>query len=706
MSWFKAVHSKWLIAALVLALVGAFVGAGSAQQAQTDVTTFVYDTFGQQQTLDPVWEFDTASGIVTEHMYDTLIYYEGTSTDNLVPIVAAEFPKIGPVNPDNTQTYSFKIRSGITFHNGDPLTAADVQYSFLRLLITDRDGGSGFIFNPELLGATATRDDKGNLQTDLIDRICGNKDKNIQQAVTVEGNNVTFHLVQPFGPFLQALATGEAGIVDKNFVISKGGWPGCTGNRDTDIANFKKYNNPPNQSNTELFNADGGSGPYALQSWDQTNKITTLKAYPSYWQGDPAKQSFATILIKTIDSDAARILDLKNGQADFIDPGTNANLPTIYGTPGTRTLPNLPSLVSQVICFNFGIKQPGGSNVLMGSGKLNGEGIPPEFFQDIHVRKAFNYLFDQSLAITRAYKGLAIPIATPHVQGLNFYNPEQQGVNAAGGIAGNGADLNKAADEFKLAFGGTADKPGPVWTNGFVFTASYNSGNLNRQIWLNLLQANLQALNNQAVFGKHGSFSMAIRNPPFAQLLNEIVDGTLPLHTCGWAPDYIDAADYLLQWMGSRALGSAYSGTDNIDQLPAWNTPGTTLGGTPYKTWDDILLQGSTSGDLAVRKDAYYTLQKLYVEKAVEITVAQPSQPEVLRNWLNNYSYNVADPGSTLGPLFNPASKRIISKVAQGDGKDDPSICATFSTVVTVVGGNPPVATDCNGKAVSPIPGS
>ncbi|TAN35461.1 hypothetical protein EPN27_03840, partial [Patescibacteria group bacterium] len=153
--WYKAVNSKWLIAALALAFVGTMVGAGSAQQAQTDVSTFVYDTFGQQQTLDPVWEFDTASGVVTEHMYDTLIYYEGTSTDNLVPIVASAG---ATVSADNL-TYTFPIRSGITFHNGDPLTAADVQYSFLRLLVTDRDGGSGFIFNPELLGATATRDD-------------------------------------------------------------------------------------------------------------------------------------------------------------------------------------------------------------------------------------------------------------------------------------------------------------------------------------------------------------------------------------------------------------------------------------------------------------------------------------------------------------------------------------------------------------------
>ncbi|MBI1730042.1 hypothetical protein HY229_04510 [Candidatus Acetothermia bacterium] len=699
MWWFRS-KSKIVIVLLALTFVWAMAGAGSAAaKDQTDVTTFVYDTFGEQQSLDPVWLFDTSSSAVAQNMYDALVFYKG-GTGDLVPIVASALPTI---SADNL-TFTFSIRSGIKFHNGDTLTPADVQYSLLRLLVTDRDGGSGFIFNGALLGVSGTRDSSGKLNTDLIDIVCGYNGK--QQVVTVDSNNVVIHLVTAFGPMLQTLATTETGIVSKKVVVDKGGWPGCTGDRTADVANFTKYNNPPNQANTELFDVDAGSGPYSLQNWDKANRITTLKAFADYWQGDASKNgSFSTVVYKTVEDDTARILELQNGATDFIDPGTNANLPKIYSTAGSRTLPTLPSLVSQVICFNFDIQLPGGSNVLAGSGKLDGNGIPHDFFQDLHIRKAFNFLFDQSLAIQRAYVGLAQATATPHVAGLNFYNADQVGVNASASIPNNGADLNKAADELKQAFGGTIAAPGPAWTSGFVFTASYNSGNKNRQIWLNLLQANLQALNDQGKYGRHGGLNMSVRNVPFAQLLNEIVDGTLPIHTCGWAPDYTDAADYLLQWMGSRAVGSAYSGTDNIDKLPAWSFPGATETlHKPYNNWDELLMLGQSSAAQDVRQDVYYTLQKLYVDNALEITVAQPTQPEVMAHWLNNFTYNVADNGSTIGPVFNPASERILSKVAEGDGKDN--VCGSFPGVASVVGGATPAATSCTGAAISPIPGN
>jgi len=699
MWWFKA-NSKLVIVLLALAAVCSIVGVSSAAgAASTDTTTFVYDTFGEQQSLDPIWLFDTSSSVVAQNIYDTLLFYQG-GTSTLIPIVASDMPTVSA----DGLIYNFPIRSGIKFHSGNDLTAADVQYSLLRLLVTDRSGGSGFIFNGAFLGASSTRNQDGTLNQDLIDIICGDNGK--QQAVTVDGNNVVIHLINPFGPVLQTLATTETGIVDEKTVIAKGGWPGCTGDRATDAANFQKYNNPPNQANTELFDTDAGSGPYSLQSWDKANRITTLVAFPDYWQGNPATNgSFSTLIYKTVEDDNTRILNLKNGASDFMDPGSNSNLPAIYAVAGSRTLPNIPSLVSQVICFNFDIQMPGGSNVLAGSGKLDGNGIPNNFFQDDHIRKAFNYLFDQNLAIQRAYLGLATPTSTPHVQGLNYYNGGQESVNELAGIPNHGADLNKAADELKQAFGGSIANPGPAWTTGFTFTASYNSGNTNRQIWLNLLQANLQALNNIKTFGNHGGVNMNVRNVPFAQLLNEIVDGTLPMHTCGWAPDYTDAADYLLQWMGSNAVGSAYSGVDFIDKLPAWSTPGVTDAlHKPYNNWDELLMLGQSSGVSDVRQDVYYTLQRLYTENAVEINVGQPSQPEVMSHSLNNFTYNVADNGSTLGPIYNPLSGRLLSKVATGDGKDN--VCGDFSAVVSVVGGATPTATDCNGKAVSPIPGA
>jgi peptide/nickel transport system substrate-binding protein len=695
--------SKFFELSVILVLMAVVVGiSGQIAQAQqakpADPSTFVYDNIGQEQTLDPVWAFDTASFGPIEQFYEPLTFYKGGSTQDFVPVVASALPTISA----DGLTYTYPIRSGIIFHNGETLTPADVQYTFLRLLITDRDSGSGFLFVPYLLGPGSTRDASGKLQTDLIDLICGYNGK--QQAVTVDGNNVVFHLVQPFAPFVQVLSGGQSVIVDRLFVISKGGWPGCTGTRDTDVANFTKYNNPPNQSNTELFEVENGSGPFTLQKEDKAQKITTMVANPHYWQGAP---SFNTLIYKEISDFGPRLLDLQNGNADYIDLGAPSNLPSVYKTAGSHAVVSLPGLVVTSLFFNYNIQTPGGSNPLIGSGKLDGNGIPTNFFQDIHIRKAFNYVFDNKLFIQRALNGLGVSPATSNIQGLPYYNPEQQTINEAGGIANNGADLNKAAAELKQAFGGTTDKPGPVWTNGFVFTIRYNSGNLTRQIATNLLQAGIQALNDQKAFGKHGSFNLTVQNVPFAQILNQITDGTLPMFALGWAPDYTDPADYVPQWMGSNAVGSSFSGPGHIDALPEFNQGGTTPGGVSYKNWDDLLNKGGATADPKVRQDIYFTLQKLFVDNALDIMLTQAQQEFVMRSWVSGWRYNPADPGNTLPVLFNPAAGINYSKAADGNGKDDvATICASYPQAVFVNGGSTPAAVDCNGKTVSPIPGN
>ena len=48
-----------------------------------------------------------------------------------------------------------------------------------------------------------------------------------------------------------------------------------------------------------------------------------------------------------------------------------------------------------------------GSNKRIGSGALDGKGIPPDFFSDIHIRKAFNYSFDWDTYIKQVQNGEA-----------------------------------------------------------------------------------------------------------------------------------------------------------------------------------------------------------------------------------------------------------------------------------------------------------
>ncbi len=71
--------------------------------------------------------------------------------------------------------------------------------------------------------------------------------------------------------------------------------------------------------------------------------------------------------------------------------------------------------------MNFNITTEGG-NPYVGSGQLDGNGIPADFFNDIHVRKAFNYCFDWDTFISDAMAGEGIQIHDIPVPGMPGYH--------------------------------------------------------------------------------------------------------------------------------------------------------------------------------------------------------------------------------------------------------------------------------------------
>ena len=85
----------------------------------------VVATIGEPRTVDPAWADDTASEELIFNVFETLIFFDGESVDEFVPVLATEW-----AISDDGLTYAFKIREGVKFHNGEILTTEDVEYSF------------------------------------------------------------------------------------------------------------------------------------------------------------------------------------------------------------------------------------------------------------------------------------------------------------------------------------------------------------------------------------------------------------------------------------------------------------------------------------------------------------------------------------------------------------------------------------------------
>jgi peptide/nickel transport system substrate-binding protein len=577
-----------LVVMMLLAVLSVGTGARGAGAPVKNPDTFVTLRFGDPESLDPDYQYDTASyEIVYPNVYETLIGYAGTILDRYIPLLATQVPSLanGLISKDGL-TYTFPIRAGVKFHDGSTMTPEDVRYSMLRFMLQDRDGGPSWLLLTPLVGTDSTRDGKGKLVLTY---------QQAAKAVTVQGNNVVFHLSHPYGAFLSIVAAWSF-VMPKAWATQHGDWDGSAGT-------WQKFNNPKLQDRY-AFDHMNGTGPFKLQQWDRQAKEVILLRNDTYWR-KPAR--LARVLVRTVPEFSTRRLQLQQGDADLIDVNRSEQ-GQVQGMAGVTIRDDLPTLVLQTIQFNFQIDAAGNPDV--GSGKLDGNGIPPDFFSDVHVRRGFAYAFDYATFIRDAYHGKALQPNGPIIQGLLGYDST---------LPKYSFDKAKATAEFKEAWGGK------VWDSGFKFTLTYNTGNAARQIASQIIKDVVQSLNPK--------FKIDVRNVQWSQFLQMTTAHKGTYYALGWAADYPDPDDFALPFLGS-------SGT--YPKQNSFKNPQA----------DALIKQGAESADPAQRVAIYRQLTKIAYNDVPEVYTVQPTTFKVMRSWVHGYYYNEIYGGEDYYPLF------------------------------------------------------
>jgi peptide/nickel transport system substrate-binding protein len=255
---------------IVLAALGSMVaGGGTAAAAPAGTLTYGVHVTLASRWLDP----GEAEGIATPFMvlyalHDALVkpMPEGLYT----PCLAESFS----ASRDGL-TYEFVLRKGARFHNGDPVTAADVKFSF------DRYKGSG-------------------MKT-LKERV--------REVQIVDPARVRFHLKEPWPDFMAfygQTATGAGWIVPKAYV-EKVGEDG-----------FKK--------------APIGAGPYRFVSFRPGVELV-LEAFEGHWRKVP---SVKRLVLRSLPEETTRAAALKNGEVDIAYLLTGPVAEDVRRTPGFK----------------------------------------------------------------------------------------------------------------------------------------------------------------------------------------------------------------------------------------------------------------------------------------------------------------------------------------------------------------------------------
>lgn len=614
-----------LVIALLCLTLMLFASFSFAEVKNPD--TIIYATIGGPATIDPHWSYDSASGEVIYQIYDNLINYKGESTSEFVPMLATEVPTAeNGLIKDDGLTYIFPIRKDVKFHNGDILIPEDVVYSIKRALIFDRSGGPVWMFCEPLLGVYSIEDKaveitgvenysdlfeggdpRGELKSEYEEAMIKVFTDYVDKTVEVDGDNVVFHLAQAYAPFLSILShSGSwASIIDKKWAIAQGAWDGKA---DT----WWKYHDPENEKDP-LYAIENGTGPFVLKKW-VPEEIILLDRFDDYWRG-PA--NIKNVQIKYIKEYTTRKLMLQTGDADIVYIPVQY-LSEVEGIEGVTVTKNLPQLSNVASMFPWTIDA---ESPYIGSGKLDGKGIPPDFFSDIHVRKGFSYLFPYNIFITKVMKGLAIRNPGPIVKGLLAYTDDPSLFYEF--------SLLNAVDEFKLAW------DGELWEKGCEFNIFYNEGNDVRKAAVDMLSTYAKMINPK--------FNITPVGVQWSAYLKGFLTEKLPIFTIGWGADYPDPHNFAPVYMGSRGDFSSFFG-EAYREFARENV-------------DPLLEKGLKETDPVKRVEIYKELTKIAHDQAISLYIYQPGGNHVQRNWIKGWYFNPMIPGEPAGADFYSLTK-------------------------------------------------
>ncbi|MQA83428.1 MAG: hypothetical protein GEV03_02045 [Streptosporangiales bacterium] len=261
----RSTRPRRLIATLAiggaLSLVAAACGGGG--EGEEGGGGLIVGTTDTVNTLDPAKCYNYYCSNILFNVGETLVSYD-PKTSELAPKLAAEMPEIS----DDGKTYTFKLRDGVTFHDGSEMTSEDVKFSLERANWMTHPEGAGFLLD------------------------------GIESIETPDPLTAVIQLAEPDITFGSKLAYATATIVPSDkYPAPEEKLPA-----DADPASYEEY------VHEDLV----GTGPYRIEDFRENQSIT-LAAYDKYWGTKPKSQN---VLVQFFEKSSQMQAALQSGEID------------------------------------------------------------------------------------------------------------------------------------------------------------------------------------------------------------------------------------------------------------------------------------------------------------------------------------------------------------------------------------------------------
>ncbi|QND58447.1 ABC transporter substrate-binding protein [Mesorhizobium huakuii] len=268
-----ALRSRALLAGAAMSalLIGA-APAFAVTPADTLVEGFAIDDI---ITMDPGEAFELSTAEVTGNTYDLLVRLDLSDTSKVKPDLAESWTV-----SDDGLTYTFKLKPGLKFASGNPITAADVAYSFERAVKLDK--------SPAF----------------IIEQFGISGDNVADKAKAVDDTTFQFTVDKAYAPsfVLNCLSATVASVVDSKLVKE----------HVVKAAPTADYKWDNDFGNAWLKTGYAGSGAYKLREW-RANEAVVMERNDNY-HGEKAK--LARVIYRNMKESSAQRLALEAGDID------------------------------------------------------------------------------------------------------------------------------------------------------------------------------------------------------------------------------------------------------------------------------------------------------------------------------------------------------------------------------------------------------
>ena len=522
----------------------------------------------EPDTVDPALNSSVDGATMLAHLFSGLAKWAQDENGNLqiVADAATELPE-GVVNDDGTVTYTYTLRDGLVWSDGQPVTAGDFAFAWQRAASTELAADYGYMF--EVVDGYndiwATDDDGNYLNPDAKLNVVAVDEKTLE--VTTANYVAYWNELLAFPTYFPV----------REDVVSNDAWA-------TDPSTYVC------------------NGPYTMESWEH-NSVITLAKNPNFY--DAAEITMDKINFYLSDDANNMLSNFKNGSWQLID-----DVPTNEIAALKAEYPDEFVIAGQIgtyyVCWNIN------EDILPASSTLTGDEAEQA---KAEIRRAIALLFDRNYIVEEIGQAGQVPASSfvamgmTNPDGTQFYETAGHSDDYVGyyDVSADAYESNfeSAVETLKKYY--TYDESTGMFTDFPTLTYLYNTSEGHKAIG-EYLQSALAAV----------GITMNLENQEWATFLNTRKAGDYSIARNGWLADYNDPICFLDMWVTNSGNNDVQYGKGNAADAKIYSLDLTSYGydtkvenGTWAETYDVLISAIKTCTDPEARYEMMHTAEDM-----------------------------------------------------------------------------------------------